>query len=202
MHAMRNLLMGVLATVVLAGGAACATAGSTATQSAPAAVSQSDDYVIGASDVLAIRVWKNEELSVEVPVRPDGRISVPLLNDVQAAGLTAGDLKAQLTEKLQEFIASPEVTVVVIQVNSKMVYLVGEVQRDQAIELNRRLRVLDAIALAGGFTPYANKGNIKIIRPDGDGTVEHKFDYNKFVKGKAPESNLVLMPGDTIVVPD
>jgi polysaccharide export outer membrane protein len=161
------------------------------------------DYEIGAADVVRVMVWRNPELSTEVPVRPDGRISVPLLGDIQAAGFTTATLRDRIAEGLSEFITAPDVTVTVAQVNSKVVYLVGEVVRPTALPLNRDMRVLDAIALAGGFSPFADKGDIKVLRPLADGSVEeHEFNYGKFVKGKKPESNLLLRPGDTIVVPD
>jgi polysaccharide export outer membrane protein len=161
------------------------------------------DYEIGAGDVVRVAVWRNPELSAEVPVRPDGRISVPLLGDLQAAGLTTARLREQISAGLSEYVTAPDVTVTVSQVNSKVVYVVGEVLRPAAIPLNRQMRVLDAIAVAGGFSPFADKGDIKVLRPLRDGTIEeHEFHFGRFVKGKKPESNLVLEPGDTIVVPD
>jgi len=162
-----------------------------------------DDYVIGASDMLKIMVWKNPDLSVDVPVRPDGKVSVPLLNDVQAAGLTTHELKEMLTKEFSEYVTAPDVTVIVSEVKSKVVYVVGEVQRPSAVQLNTDMRALDAIATVGGFTPYAAKGSIKILRPGKDGNVvTYEFDYKAFLRGKHPESNLRLLPGDTIVVPD
>ena len=162
-----------------------------------------DDYVIGSSDVLRVLVWKNPDLSVEVPVRPDGKISVPLLNDVQAAGLTTHELKETLSKGLSEYVTAPDVTVIVADVKSKIVYVVGEVQRPSAIPLTMDMRTLDAIAMVGGFTPYAAKGSIKILRPGKDGNVvTYEFNYKAFLKGQHPESNMLLLPGDTIVVPD
>jgi polysaccharide export outer membrane protein len=164
---------------------------------------ESPNYEIGAADVIKVMVWRNPELSAEVPVRPDGRISVPLLGDVPAAGLTTATLRDRIAAGLSEYITAPDVTVIVEQVNSKVVFLVGEVVRPSAIPLNREMRVLDAIATAGGFSPFADKGDIKVLRPNPDGTVEeHEFNYGKFVKGKKPGSNLLLQAGDTIVVPD
>jgi polysaccharide export outer membrane protein len=163
-----------------------------------------DSYLIGPSDLLSIRVWKNPELSVErVPVRPDGKISVPLLDDVQAAGLTNDQLKEILTRKLSEYVTAPDVTVVVLEMNSKRVFVVGEVARPSTVALTQDLRVLDAIAIAGGFNPYADKNSVKVLRrtPQGE-VVEYGFNYDAFVKGRAPGANLVLLPGDTIVVPD
>jgi polysaccharide biosynthesis/export protein len=162
-----------------------------------------DDYVIGSSDMLKVMVWKNPDLSVEVPVRPDGKISVPLLNDVQAAGLTTRELKETLTKSLSEYVTAPDVTVIVSEIRSKIVYVVGEVQRPSAISLTNDMRALDAIATVGGFTPYASRGSIKILRADKDGNlVTYQFDYKAFLRGQHPESNMRLQPGDTIVVPD
>ena len=162
-----------------------------------------DEYRIGPADVLGVRIWRNPELSVDVPVRIDGRISVPLLGDVEAAGRTTEELSAVIAEQLSEFITAPDVTVIVLQLNSKQVYLVGGVLRPSAIGLQVEMRVLDAIAAVGGFSPFANKRGIKILRrqPDG-GVVEYRFNYNAFLRGSEPGSNIQLHPGDTVVVPD
>jgi len=160
-----------------------------------------DSYVIGPADRVQVDVWKNEELSVVVPVRPDGRISVPLVDDVQAAGLTTTELKMVLAEKLAEFVN--EVTVIVEQVNSKRIYVIGGLTRQTAFDLTQDMRVLDAISLAGGFTTFADKDNVRILRRQNQGLVEYRFDYGAFLNGDAPlESNFLLHPGDTIVVPD
>ncbi len=161
------------------------------------------DYVIGPADILRILVWKNPDISAEVPVRPDGKISVPLVNDVQAAGLTANELKDVLTQALSEFVAAPDVTVMVREVRSKNVHVIGEVMRPTEVPLVVDMRALEAIAIAGGFTPYADKSDIRVLRPNPDGSVvEYRFNYKAFLAGKHPEANLRLQPGDTIVVPD
>jgi polysaccharide export outer membrane protein len=161
-----------------------------------------DAYVIGPSDVLCITVWKNPELSGSVPVRPDGKISIALLDDVQAAGLTPLELKELLTESLREYVSEPDVTVVVEQVASPQVFVLGEVLRQGSIALTRNLRVLDALSIAGGFTPFADRDDIRILRRTADGLVEYRFDYGDYLDGGAPESNFLLQNGDTIVVPD
>ena len=161
-----------------------------------------EDYVIGIPDQLQVVVWRNPELSVSVPVRRDGKISVPLVDDVQAEGLTPEELKEVLTEALAEFVTAPDVTVIVQQTLSHTVTVVGAVGRSGQIPLVRQTRVLEAIALMGGFNIWARKNSIKIIRPTGDGMVEYIFNYGAFSSGKAPNSNLLLQPGDTIVVPD
>jgi polysaccharide export outer membrane protein len=161
------------------------------------------DYVIGPTDVLQINVWKNPELSLaEVVVRPDGKISFPLLDDVQAAGLTPNQLKEILTELLAEYVTAPTVTVVVRQINSKTVYVMGEVNRQGAFPLRADMRVIDALAVAGGFRPFADRNRIKIIRnQNGDAPIEFRFDFGEFVDGTNLEQNILLVPGDKIVVP-
>lgn len=160
-------------------------------------------YRIGASDVLRVVVWRNPELSAEVPVRPDGRISVPLLGDIQADGFTTAELRDHIAAGLSEYITAPDVTVTVVQVNSKLAFVVGEVVRPTAVPLTRDMRVLDAISVVGGFSPYANRRKIRILRPQPDGSVEEiRFNFNRFVKGSDTGSNILLEPGDTIVVPD
>ena len=160
-------------------------------------------YVIGAGDTLAIRVWKNPDLAVDAPVRPDGNISVPLLDDVQAAGLTTLELKELITRELGEFIEAPDVTVLVNAMGSQRAFVIGEVRQPGQVALVTRMRVLDAIAAVGGFGPFANKKGVKVIRfDDQGGEVEYPFNYDSYVSGRAPGANIVLQPGDTIVVPD
>jgi len=191
----------ILAGLLLGLGAA-GCAGSGAVPPPEVLVGERAPYVIGAGDVLSVRVWKNPELSVEVPVRPDGKISVPLVDDVQAAGLTTLELKEVLTKSLSEFVSNADVTVVLTQVNSKRAYVVGAVLRSGPVPLIGDLRVLDALSLAGGFSQFADKGKIKVIRRSEKGDVEYHFDYDAYVAGNAPGTNLLLQPGDTVVVPD
>ena len=162
-----------------------------------------DTYLIGVTDVLFINVWKNPELSVEAPVRTDGKISVPLIDDVQAEGLTPHELKEVITRELSEYVTSPDVTILVSQMNSRFISVLGEVQQDGRIPLTRDLRVLEAIAHVGGFSTFADRSDVRIVRRDPDGNeVEYRFDYNAYIRGKAPGTNIVLRPGDTIIVPD
>ena len=163
-----------------------------------------EPYTIGVTDVLQISVWKNPELSVDaVPVRTDGMISVPLINDVQAEGLTPEELKEVIARELSEFVSTPDVTVVVVQINSRYVSVIGEVGQDTRVPITRDLRVLEAIASAGGFGPFADKSNVRIVRRNADGTeVEYRFDYGAYIRGRAPGTNIVLQHGDTVVVPD
>ena len=157
-------------------------------------------YVIGVTDVLGISVWKNGELSITAPVRPDGKISVPLLDDVQAEGLTPQELKEVLTEAFSAFLAAPDVTVLVREMNSRQVYLVGEGVRNGALPLRKEMRVLEAITTMGGFTVWAKKNQVQILRRTGSDMTKYEFNYGAYLAGKAPDSNIVLEAGDTIVV--
>jgi polysaccharide export outer membrane protein len=160
-------------------------------------------YKIGVTDILQIVVWKNEDLSIRVPVRPDGKISMPLLDDVQAEGLTPVELKEVLTRELAEYVTTPDVGVIVVEMNSQFVSVVGEVGRNAQIALTKDLRVLEAIAAVGGFNTFADKGDIRIVRRRADGgEAEFAFDYTAYIKGKAPGTNIVLQNGDTIIVHD
>ena len=160
-------------------------------------------YVIGVPDVLQIRVWKQDQLSVEAVVRTDGKISMPLLQDVQAEGLTPEELRDVLTERLSEFIVAPQVNVMVKTMNSNIASVVGGgVARSGVVPLQRHMRVLDAIATMGGFTTFAQKDDIRVLREIDGLQVEYRFDYDAFIRGSAPTSNMLLEPGDTIVVPD
>jgi len=161
------------------------------------------NYVIGESDVLRVTVWNHPQLTLDsVMVRPDGKISMPLLDDVQASGLTAHELKAVISERLAEFVTDPEVTVVVMQVNSKHVYVLGEVKREGPVLLRSDMRVVDVIAVAGGFSAFADRNHILVIRGQPDGSPqEFRFNYNTFVDGTDLAQDVLLLPGDKIVVP-
>jgi polysaccharide export outer membrane protein len=169
---------------------------------APPSAGERAPYVIGVTDQLQIVVWKNPELGTRLVVRTDGMISVPLLDDVQAEGLTVAELKEVITDALSEYIINPDVTVTVMAMNSNTVSVMGGVMRSGEYPLQRETRVLQAIARAGGFSVWAKKGGVRILRPTPEGIVEYRFDYSAYLAGKAPGANLVLHPGDTIVVPD
>lgn len=158
-------------------------------------------YVIGAQDVLDINVWKEPELTRTVPVRPDGQISLPLLNDVQAAGLTPSQLTAQITEELKKFVTNPQVTVIVSQINSQRVYILGEAARPGAYPLLPGMTVLQALSSAGGFTIFANMKKIYVLRQEGGKQEKFPFNYKDVVGGKHTEQNIALKAGDQIVVP-
>jgi polysaccharide export outer membrane protein len=156
-------------------------------------------YRIGPQDVLRVDVWKETEISRSVPVRPDGKISLPLLNDVQAAGLTAMELANSITEGLKKFINNPQVTVTVTEINSRRVYVTGEVTRPGAYPLLPNMTALQALTSGGGFTQFANLKKIYVLRNDNGKQVKHPFNYKDVVNGKAED--FPLQPGDTIVVP-
>jgi polysaccharide export outer membrane protein len=158
-------------------------------------------YVIGAQDVLDISVWKDQELTRVVPVRPDGKISLPLLNDIQAAGLTPNELKTQITEGLKKFMTDPIVTVIVSQINSQRVYVTGEVAHAGAVPLLPQMTILQALSSSGGFTQFANVKKIYMFRMVNGKQVNFPFNYRDVIHGKNTNENVVLKPGDTIVVP-
>ena len=162
-----------------------------------------EPYRLGVTDLVRVSVWRNPELSVEVPIRSDGMLSVPLIDDVYAAGLTPPELKEVVTRELSEFVSAPDVTIIVLQMNSRFISVIGEVARENRISLTQDLRVLEAIALAGGFTTFADKGDVRVVRRQSDGSeTEYLFDYNAYVRGRAPGTNVVLQPGDTVIVPE
>lgn len=158
------------------------------------------DYIIGADDTLHISVWKEPDLTETLPVRPDGKISMPLLNDVPAAGLTPLQLRDSITEKLKKYIADPRVTVVVTGMNSRRVFVTGEVVRSGPMALLPHMTVLQALAQAG-FNQFANLKAIYLLRMENGKQVKLPFDYKRVVKGLNQDQNIELKPGDTIVVP-
>ncbi len=162
---------------------------------------QDDYYVIGKGDFLKIVVWKEPELSSQVRVRVDGRISMPLVDDVLAAGMTPLELKEVVTDRLAEFIEIPEVTVIVQDQISKSYYVLGEVRQQGEFALEKDLTVMQAITRAQGFTEWANKRNLILFRQSGDREERIDINYRDIVAGSAPEQNFRIQPGDTLVVP-
>jgi polysaccharide biosynthesis/export protein len=159
------------------------------------------EYKIGAQDLLRIDVWKEDQLTRTVPVRPDGKVTLPLLNDVQAEGCTPMQLAAAIGEGLKKYINNPQVTVTVTEINSRRIYVTGEVTRAGAFPLLPNMTVLQALSSSGGFTQFARLKNIYVLRVEAGKQVKHPFNYKEVVNGKNPEQNILLEPGDVIVVP-
>jgi polysaccharide export outer membrane protein len=161
-----------------------------------------ENFVIGNDDVLAISVWKEPELTKAIPVRSDGKISLPLVGEMQAAGRTPLQLELSITEKLKGFITSPEVTVIVQQVNSRKYNMLGEVMKPGSFPLTATTTIMDAIATSGGFKDFAKKTGIYILRKGPDGRETRlNFNYKEFIKGKNSNQNIRIEPNDTIIVP-
>jgi polysaccharide export outer membrane protein len=181
-----------------------ATAGSSTTAPRPPSSSPStavSEYVIGPEDVLGINFWREAEISGDVTVRPDGRVTLPLIGDVQAAGLTPEALKQQIHKAATKLFEDPTVTVVVRQINSRKVFITGSVTTPGAHALTRQLTVMQLIAMAGGLTEFADKKNIRIVRTEDGKPRTFKLNYNDVAKGNRLEQNIVLQPGDTVIVP-
>jgi polysaccharide biosynthesis/export protein len=159
------------------------------------------NYIIGPNDELNVNVWKEPDVSRTVPVRPDGKISLPLLNDIQAAGQTPMQLAADVADKLTKFVQAPQVTVIVTAVNSQRVYVLGEVGRAGAYPMLPNMTVLQAISSAGGFSQYAKEKGVYVLRTENDRPVRFPFNYKEVINGRKSEENILLKPGDTIVVP-
>jgi polysaccharide biosynthesis/export protein len=159
------------------------------------------NFVIGNEDILAISVWKDQELSRVIPVRTDGRISLPLIGELQASGKTPKQLQAEITTGLQSFISKPEVTVIVQEIKSQRFNILGHVLKPGSYLLNPPTTLVDAIALAGGLAPFANTKHIYVLRDDGGKEVRLPFNYKKVIKGSHSEQNIQLQPRDTVVVP-
>jgi polysaccharide export outer membrane protein len=166
---------------------------------APAPAIDGDAFRIGAEDILDVQVWKNPDLSRVVPVRPDGKISLPLVNDIQAAGLTASELREQVTKRLSEFVPTPEVSVIVREIHSPKVAVVGNVKMPGHYEMKSATTVLDLLARAQGLTEFADRGRIVVLRQNGTGTTRIPFNYSKVANSE--QENFYVRPGDVIVVP-
>jgi polysaccharide export outer membrane protein len=177
--------------------AAAPVAGSVPQKSATA----DPNYVIGPDDVIDVAVWKEPDVSRIVPVRPDGKISLPLLNDMQAAGLTPAQLGAQITASLKKYVTDPQVTVIVTAINSQRFYILGEVTRPGAFPLLPGTTVLRGLSSAGGFTQFAKLKGVYVLRLEDGKQVKYPFNYKDVVSGKHPEQDIVLKAGDTIIVP-
>lgn len=180
---------------------ATAAAPRAATPVVPAGVVTPPDYVIGPDDVLNIVFWREQDLSSEVAVRPDGKISLPLLNEIQASGLTPEQLRGNLTQAANRYVEDPAVTVVVKAINSRKVFITGLVGKPGPYPLSSPTTVLQLIAMAGGVQEYAKADRIVVMRTENGRTVSHKFNYKQVSEGKNLQQNIELKPGDTIIVP-
>lgn len=165
-----------------------------------ASVAPPAGYVIGADDLLSIRFWADAQLSTDVVVRPDGKISVPLLNDVQAAGMGPEQLNQALKKAASKFIEDPDVTVIVREIRSRKVYVLGQVAKPGPVQLNTDMNVLQVLAAVGGISEYANKEDIVIVRSESGRERRLKFNYKDVIKGKNVQQNILLQPGDTVIV--
>jgi len=160
-----------------------------------------EDYVIGEEDVLTINVWRERDLSGTVVVRPDGKITVPLVGEVNVVGMRPVQLETLLQEKLKPFITVPKVSVAVNQVNSRKIYLIGQVVREGTFPINSSMTVLQILSAAGGLRDFAKRKKIYILRKRGDEEIRFPFDYDAAIRGRNREQNIQVVPGDTIVVP-
>jgi len=181
--------------------ATAARVGSTMSAARAVAVPLPAGYVIGAQDVLSIVFWRDKDMSADVVVRPDGKISLPLLNEVQAAGFTPEELRARLTEAATKYVEDPTATVVVKEIHSRNVYITGNVAKPATYPLVGEMNVLQLIAHAGGLQEYADAKHIVVIRSEGGRQQYHKFNYKDVVRQKRTDQNILLKPGDTVVVP-
>ena len=167
----------------------------------PGAIKAPEDYIIGADDVLSILFWREKDMSGDVVVRPDGKITLPLINDIVAAGLTTEQLRDKLTSEAARFIEDPSATVVLKQLNSRKVFIVGEVGKAGPYILTAPVTVLQLIAIAGGLREFAHSSEITIMRTENGKQVTFPFDYAAVAKRKKLQQNIILKPGDTVVVP-
>jgi polysaccharide export outer membrane protein len=182
--------------------AATTTDSSTRPIEGPTSIKPDESFVIGNDDVLSINVWKEQDLTRAVPVRSDGKISLPLIGEIQAAGRTPVQLEQDIAASLKSFITDPQVTVIVQQINSQKFNILGRVAKPGSYSLSAAVTVLDAIAAAGGFQDFAKQKDVYILRKDPNGTQSRiPFNYKDVIRGKHPEENINLKPNDTIVVP-
>jgi polysaccharide export outer membrane protein len=168
---------------------------------APPGVAVPADYVVGAEDVLSIFFWRERDLSGDVIVRPDGKISLPLLNDIDVAGLTPDQIRERLIDRAKEFVEEPTATVVVKQIHSRKIFITGSVERPGTFPLMQPTTVLQLIALAGGLREFADASNIVVVRQEGARQVTFQFNYNDVKNRRNLAQNIALKPGDTVIVP-
>ncbi len=206
----RSLLLGILLGCLLIGGeflVSTPAAAQTLTDTQPAPVlSQVEGidpstYRVGPEDVLEISVWREDTLKKQVLVRPDGGISYPLIGEVQAAGKTVLEIRDEIANRLEKFIADPAVTVAILRIGSQRVYVIGKVNKPGDFPVGRYVDVLQALSMAGGLTPFADANEIRVMRREADRQVVLPFEYNRVVRGQKLEQNIQLRAGDVVVVP-
>ncbi len=198
---MRKVLKVATLVLVMSLGALAQSSGAKPVDVPPQPATVDPEYTIGAQDMLSISVWKEPDLSSNsVLVRGDGKVSLPLLNDVQAAGMTPMQLTADITKRLKQYIEDPRVTIIVTQMNSQRVYVLGQVGHPGPLPMLPEMTVLQALSSAGGLGQFANGKKIYVLRSEKGQQLRFPFNYNEAVKGKGP-SPLILKPGDTVVVP-
>lgn len=201
-----SLTIGLIAVVLTVpsltmGQVHSSSASTRSTGSSVKAATQDKNYKIGPEDVLQIDVWKQPNLSLSVPVRPDGKISLPLLGDIQAAGVTPVELGNSIQKMLRKYVSNPQVTVIVTAINSQRVYVLGEVNHPGPVTLYPNMSPLQALSAAGGFTQFAKRNRVYVLRRDGKKEERYKFNYKAAVRGDSAGQAIVLRPGDTIIVP-
>lgn len=167
----------------------------------PRGIAVPADYVIGPDDQLSVVFWRDKDLSADVTVRPDGKITLPLLNDVQAAGLRPDQLREKVVDEAKRYVQDPQPTVVVRQINSRRVFITGQVVKPGPYPLMAPTTVLQLISMAGGLTEYAHNKKISIMRTDNGRQIAYRFNYKDVAAGKNMRQNIELKPGDTVVVP-
>ncbi len=166
-----------------------------------AALMQGEHYLIGRGDILDVSVWKDEAQTKVVTVLPDGTIALPLVGEIVAAGRTVADLKREIAQKVAKYVPDPVLTVIVQQVNSMMIYVVGKVNNPGRFVLNTNINVMQALTMAGGLNAFAKRGKVSIMRGEGDATQMFGFDYNEVASGENLAQNIRLQRGDVVVVP-
>ena len=192
-HALRSVLRAVLAASLLLPGIATAQTGAGPSREEPSAT-----YAVGIGDLLRVSIWKNDELEVTVPVRPDGWVSLPLVGDVEVAGLSTERIREELTRRYEEFINAPALTVMITEINSRKVYILGEVEESGVYDILQPTSLLQALAMAGGFTEFAKRDSVVLLRQDPQ-PGRREINIKKITSGELPD--VPLRPGDTIVVP-
>ncbi len=198
---MNKITIALISVLLLASGSWLLAKGEQTKENPKSAASPEPLYVIQPNDLLEIFVWKEPELTRKVLVRPDGRISFPLVQDLQAAGISPAELKTVIESRLKEYLSAPNVTVVVEQIQSYRVYVIGKVQKPGIQTIEKPVTVLQALSLAGGFQDYAKDGEIVVVRKQSGENILFEFNYKDVIHGKKSEQNIFLRTGDVVVVP-